>query len=481
MAHDKGILKKLIIPRESITLNTKAWSGRFSKSTDKLVERFTESISFDCRLIEHDILGSIAHARMLGKCGIISEAESEQIVRGLESILSDAREGKLQLDPSAEDVHMNVEKLLFERIGETAGKLHTARSRNDQVCLDLRLFLRQEISSITDRLRKLQSVIIDKASEHVESIMPGFTHLQHAQPITLGHHLMAWFWMLERDKSRLTDCSERANVCPLGSGALAGTTLPVDRKFVADQLGFGRVSENSIDAVSDRDFVTEFVLASAILMMHLSRFAEEIVIWNSAEFGFIELDDSVATGSSIMPQKKNPDVAELIRGKCARVIGNAVSLLTLQKGLPLAYNRDLQEDKEPLFDTVDTVTDALDVFALMLSTARFNVENMRKAASEGFLTATDLAEHLVRQGVPFRRAHEQVGKLVAWCIENGKSLTELTIEQIRRFAPDATETATAEITLEASVARRNCYGGTAPSEVRRQIEEARRILVDGKT
>ncbi|MGQ9455967.1 MAG: argininosuccinate lyase [Armatimonadota bacterium] len=462
-------------------MGTKAWSGRFSKSTDKLVEQFTESISFDSRLIEHDVLGSIAHAQMLGKCGIISQAEAEQIVRGLESILSDAREGKLQLDPSAEDVHMNVEKLLFERIGETAGKLHTARSRNDQVCLDLRLFIRQEISSIMAKLQELQAVIIGKASEHAESIMPGFTHLQHAQPITLGHHLMAWFWMLERDKSRLTNCFERADVSPLGSGALAGTTLPIDRKFVADQLGFGKVSENSIDAVSDRDFVTEFVLALAILMIHLSRFSEEIVIWNSTEFGFIELDDSVATGSSIMPQKKNPDVAELIRGKCARVIGNAVSLLTLQKGLPLAYNRDLQEDKKPLFDTVDTVTDALNVFALMLSTARFNVENMRKAASEGFPTATDLAEHLVRQGMPFRRAHEQVGKLVAWCVENGKSLTELTIEQIRRFAPEATGTVTEEITLEASVARRNCYGGTAPSEVRRQIEEARRILESGKT
>ena len=454
----------------------KAWSGRFSKPTDKLVEQFTESISFDHRLIEEDILGSIAHARMLGKCGIIAQAEADAIVDGLESVLQDVRSGKVELDPSAEDVHMNVERLLFEKIGETAGKLHTARSRNDQICLDIRLFLKHNLDTIINSLSNIQGVILDKAAEHAESIMPGFTHLQHAQPITLGHHLMAWFWMLERDKARLSDCARRVNVCPLGSGALAGTTLPIDREFVAKELGFESISENSIDAVSDRDFLSEFAAGSAILMTHLSRFAEEIIIWATQEFGFIELDDSVATGSSIMPQKKNPDVAELIRGKCARVIANTVNLLTVQKGLPLAYNRDLQEDKEPLFDTVDTVLGALEVFALMLARCTFNVERMREAAAEGFATATDLAEHLVRQGVPFRKAHEQVGKLIAWCIENGKSLTELTLDEIRRFAPNATEDVMKEITLESSVARRSSYGGTSPTEVRRQIEKARQIL-----
>jgi argininosuccinate lyase len=291
---------------------------------------------------------------MLGKCGIISQAEAEQIVQGLQAVLADAKAGKVEFDPSAEDVHMNVERLLFAKIGEIAGKLHTARSRNDQVCLDIRLYLRQQIVSILSLLASLQRVIVDKAEEHAESIMPGFTHLQHAQPVTLGHHLMAWFWMLERDKARLASCKERVNVCPLGSGALAGTMLPIDRELTARELGFDKVSENSIDAVSDRDFAAEFAADCAVLMTHLSRFSEEIILWSTPEFGFIELDDTVATGSSLMPQKKNPDVAELIRGKCARVIGHTVTLLTLQKGLPLAYNRDLQEDKEPLFDTVDT-------------------------------------------------------------------------------------------------------------------------------
>lgn len=466
--------------KENSGLIGKAWSGRFSKSTDKLVEQFTQSISFDYRLLEHDITGSIAHAKMLGKCGIISQEEVEKIVQGLEAILADARAGKVEFDPSAEDVHMNVERLLFEKIGEAAGKLHTARSRNDQVCLDIRLFLRQQISGILSSLVDLQSVILDKAQEHAESIMPGFTHLQHAQPITLGHLLMSWFWMLERDKARLASCAERVNVCPLGSGALAGTTLPIDRDFVARELGFDSISENSIDAVSDRDFAAEFAADCAILMTHLSRFSEEIIVWNTQEFGFIELDDSVATGSSLMPQKKNPDVAELIRGKCARVIGNTVNLLSMQKGLPLAYNRDLQEDKEPLFDTVDTVSGAVQAFALMLSTARFNVKRMRQAVLQGFLTATDLAEHLVRQGVPFRTAHEQVGKLVAWCIENGKELANLSIEEIRRFAPNAAPSALQEITLDSSVNRRSCYGGTAPAEVRRQIEKARQILAETK-
>jgi len=457
-------------------LTGKPWSGRFSKSTDKLIEEFTESISFDCRLIEQDIRGSIAHARMLRKCGIIPQTDAERIIEGLEAILADVEAGKVQLDPRAEDVHMNVEKLLFEKIGETAGKLHTARSRNDQVCLDIRLFLRQQTGAITGSIVQLQRAILEQADRHAESIMPGFTHLQHAQPVTLGHHLMAWFWMLERDKGRFADCLTRLDVSPLGAGALAGTSLPIDREYEAAELGFAEVSENSMDSVADRDFASEFAAAAAILMTHLSRFAEEIVIWNSSEFGFVELDDSVTTGSSIMPQKKNPDVAELVRGKSARVIGDLVTLLTLQKGLPLAYNRDLQEDKEPLFDAADTVRTSLDAFALMLAGAEFNVRRMRQAAQEAFSTATDLAEHLVRQGVAFRTAHEQVGRLVAWCIENGRELADLSIDEIRRFAPKAADEVVSRLTVEASVAARQGYGGTAPSEVRRQIEKAKRIL-----
>lgn len=457
-------------------MSKKPWSGRFSKPTDKLIEAFTESISFDSRLIEHDIRGSIAHARMLGKCGIIPEADAEKIVQGLQEILDDTLAGRVKFDPSAEDVHMNVEKLLFEKIGEPAGKLHTARSRNDQVCLDIRLFLKQATSETIGLLVKLQSVILDKAEQYVEAIMPGFTHLQHAQPVTLGHHLMAWFQMLERDKGRMLDCLKRIDVSPLGSGALAGTTLPIDREFTAYELGLAEVSQNSMDSVADRDFISEFLAAAAILMVHLSRFAEEIVIWNTSEFGFIELDDSVTTGSSIMPQKKNPDVAELIRGKSARVIGSLVSLLTLQKGLPLAYNRDLQEDKEPLFDAVETVQGSLQAFALMLETAQFNKERMYSAAKEGFSTATDLAEHLVRRGVPFRTAHEQTGALVAWCIENNKELTDLTIDEIRRFAPEADDEVLSLLTVESSIEARSVKGGPAPLEVKRQIEDGRRRL-----
>lgn len=457
-------------------MSKKPWSGRFSKPTDKLIEVFTESISFDSRLIEHDIRGSIAHARMLGKCGIISEADAEKIVQGLQEILDDTLAGRVKFDPSAEDVHMNVEKLLFEKIGEPAGKLHTARSRNDQVCLDIRLFLKQATSETIGLMVKLQSVILDKAERYVEAIMPGFTHLQHAQPVTLGHHLMAWFQMLERDKGRMLDCLKRIDVSPLGSGALAGTTLPIDREFTAYELGLAEVSQNSMDSVADRDFISEFLAAAAILMVHLSRFAEEIVIWNTSEFGFIELDDSVTTGSSIMPQKKNPDVAELVRGKSARVIGSLVSLLTLQKGLPLAYNRDLQEDKEPLFDAVDTIQESLQAFALMLETAQFNKERMYSAAKEGFSTATDLAEHLVRRGVPFRTAHEQTGALVAWCIENNKELTDLTIDEIRRFAPEAGDEVLSLLTVESSVKARSVKGGPAPLEVKRQIEDGRRRL-----
>ncbi|MEN6415349.1 MAG: argininosuccinate lyase [Armatimonadota bacterium] len=457
-------------------MTKKLWGGRFSKSTDKAVEAFTESISFDCRLIEHDIRGSIAHAKMLGKCGIIPEDDAKKIVSGLQFILDDALSGKIVFDPSAEDVHMNVEKLLFERIRESAGKLHTARSRNDQVCTDIRLFLKDEIKRIVGLIVELQRVIVDQAQANAEAILPGYTHMQHAQPVLLGHHMMAWFWMIERDKARMLDCLKRVDVLPLGSGALAGTTFPIDRQMVADALGFTAVSDNSMDSVADRDFISEFLAAAAILMTHLSRFSEEIIIWNTSEFRFIELDDSVTTGSSIMPQKKNPDVAELVRGKSARVIGDLMSLLTLQKGLPLAYNRDLQEDKEPLFDAVDAVQGSLVCFALMVKTAKFNLERMHSAAGEAYSTATDLADHLVRRGVPFRTAHEQVGSLVAYCVEQNKELFDLTIAEIKQFAPDAAEDVAAALTVEASVAARSADGGTALSQVNRQIEKARAIL-----
>ena len=457
-------------------MNKKPWSGRFKKSTAKLVEEFTESVSFDCRLIGVDIMASTAHAMMLGKCGIIPVEDAQKIVEGLGAILEDVCAGKVELDTKAEDVHMNVEKLLFDRIGAVAGKLHTARSRNDQVVTDIRLYLREIAIGINARIAALQEVIVNQAEANAKSIMPGRTHFQHAQPVLLGHHLMAYFWMLERDKGRVGDCLRRLNVLPLGSGALAGTTFPIDREFVAGTLVFPEISENSIDAVSDRDFISEFLSATAILMTHLSRFAEDLIVWNSSEFGFVELDDSVATGSSIMPQKKNPDVAELVRGKTARVIGDLVSLLTLQKGLPLAYNRDLQEDKEPLFDAVETVQMSLEAFALMLDTARFDADRMREAAQQGFSTATDLADHLVRQNVSFRKAHEQVGALVAYCIEEGCKLTDLTIDEIRRFAPKAADDAVSALTLEASVAARSCAGGTALSEVKKQIRKARRIL-----
>lgn len=457
-------------------MTKKLWGGRFSKETNKVVEAFTESISFDCRLIAQDIVGSSAHAAMLGKCGIIPLKDSQKIIKGLAGILDDYQAGKIEFDPSAEDIHMNVEKLLHERIGEPAKKLHTARSRNDQVATDVKLYIRDTIGQITDSLLALQQVIIDQAEAHAKVILPGYTHLQHAQPVLLGHHLMAWFWMMERDKGRFADCSKRLNVLPLGAGALAGTTFPIDRQFVAEALGFDSIADNSMDAVSDRDWASEFLSACAILMTHLSRFSEEFIIWNTSEFGFVELDDSVTTGSSIMPQKKNPDVAELVRGKSARVIGALMSILTLQKGLPLAYNRDLQEDKEQLFDAADTVQLSLKVFALMLGTAKFNVERMHKAAGEAYSTATDLADALVRQGLPFRTAHEQVGSLVAYCIENKKELFDLSLAEIKRFAPDAPDSIESMLTVEASVAARSATGGTALSEVKRQIRKARGIL-----
>ncbi len=457
-------------------MKKKLWGGRFQKATDKAVEDFTESISFDCRLIAHDITASIAHARMLGKCGIIQPDEAQKIVRGLSSILDDYDAGKIEFDTSAEDVHMNVEKLLVERIGEPAKKLHTARSRNDQVATDVKLYLREAVDVINTRIVDLQRVVVDQAEAHANVILPGYTHLQHAQPVLLGHYLMSYFWMLERDRQRFADCRKRLNILPLGAGALAGTTFPIDRQFVADELGFDSVSENSLDTVADRDWASEYISACAILMTHLSRFSEEFILWNSSEFGFVSLDDSVTTGSSIMPQKKNPDVAELVRGKSARVIGDLMGILTLQKGLPMAYNRDLQEDKERLFDATDTAQASLVVFKLMLASAVFNSDRMHQAAGEAFSTATDLADALVRQGISFRTAHEQVGALVGYCVTEGRELTDLTLDEIKKYAPAVPDDIAGMLTVEASVAARTADGGTAPDQVKKQIDRAKQLL-----
>ncbi len=459
-------------------MSKKLWGGRFNKATDKTVEAFTESISFDSRLLKHDIKGSIAHARMLAACEIIPQSDTDAIIEGLQGILADYEAGQIEFDPSAEDVHMNVESILKQRIGEPAGRLHTARSRNDQVATDLRLFLKDEISSTIGCITRLQSVLVEQAEKHVKTIMPGYTHMQHAQPVSLGHHLMAWFSMLQRDKGRMSDCLKRMDVLPLGSGALAGTTFPIDREMVREDLGFASVSSNSMDAVGDRDFAAEFIWAASMLMVHLSRFSEEVVLWNSSEFSFVKLDDSVTTGSSIMPQKKNPDVAELIRGKSARVVGDLMAILTLQKGLPLAYNRDLQEDKEPVFDAVDTVQASLEVFAIMMATAEFNTARMHASAGEAYSTATDLADHLVRMGVAFRDAHAQVGSLVGYCSKEGKELCDLTLAEIRQYAPKSADNIMDLLTVDASVEARTATGGTASSSVIKQISDAKMILGD---
>lgn len=453
----------------------KLWGGRFSKETSRLVDEFNASISFDQRLWEFDIQGSIAHARMLAKCGIIPQSDADRIVEGLESIADDIRAGRVQFDVSAEDIHMNIEKLLHERIGEVAGRLHTARSRNDQIALDVRMYLKDRIRDIEQAARELQSTLVSISEDNVSTLMPGYTHLQHAQPVTLAHHLMAYFWMFQRDRERLADCYRRTDVMPLGSGALAGTSFPLDREFVAKQLGFAQISENSMDAVSDRDFVVEFLAACSILAMHMSRFAEEIIIWNTKEFGFVELDDSMATGSSLMPQKKNPDVAELIRAKTGRVYGHLMSLLTVLKGLPLAYNKDLQEDKEPLFDTADTVLNCLRMLRALLETTEFRKDAMAASLDGTFMTATDIADYLVRRGMPFRSAHEIVGRIVQYSVQNNKSLQELTPDELREFSSELASGGV-EWGVEESVESRDIPGGTAPGRVREQIRKARSLL-----
>ncbi len=454
----------------------KPWAGRFSEPTDAFVEAFTASVDFDRRLYEYDIRGSIAHARMLERAGILTQGERDAIVSGLEAIRGRIERGELAWSVALEDVHMNIESALTADIGYAGKKLHTGRSRNDQVATDLRLWLRDEIACIRAEILRLQLALLDLAEREADTIMPGFTHLQTAQPVTFGHHMMAWLEMLERDRERMDDCNRRLNVMPLGAAALAGTSYPIDRVYTAQLLGFDRPAENSLDAVSDRDFAVEFTAAASILMMHLSRFSEELVLWSSAQFGFVELSDSFCTGSSIMPQKKNPDVPELVRGKTGRVFGHLMGLLTLMKGQPLAYNKDNQEDKEPLFDTVDQVKGCLKVFADMVPEIRCRPQNMRAAAMKGFATATDLADYLVRKGRPFRDAHEIVGKAVAYCIGRGVDLSGLSLEELQRFSPDIEDGVFEVLTLEGSVASRNHIGGTAPAQVRAAIARARQRL-----
>ena len=452
--------------------------GRFNKPADKLVAAYTASIPFDRRLYQQDIAGSIAHARMLAKQGIIPDKEAEKITGGLESIREEIEQGKFEFKAELEDIHMAVESRLIEKVGEVGGKLHTARSRNDQVALDLRLFAREAIADTLKRLREFQQSLIGLAEANKDVVMPGYTHLQAAQPVLLAHHLLAYFEMLQRDVSRFNDCLERVDVMPLGSGALAGVAYNIDREFLAKELGFSRVSRNSLDTVSDRDFVLDYEAAASICMMHLSRLAEEIVLWSSAEFSFIELDEAYTTGSSIMPQKKNPDVAELARGKAGRVYGSLMALLTTMKALPLAYNRDMQEDKQGFFDTVDTLLSTLEVFTGMMSTLRVKAENTGKAAGQGYILATDLADYLVGKGEAFRTAHSIVGKLVSYAVEKGKSLAQLDVSEYKKFSPLFGEDVHA-ITVESSLAARDVIGGTAPKQVKRALAAARKIVEQG--
>ena len=453
----------------------KLWAGRFKERTAKVVESFTESISFDSRLWRYDIEGSIAHAMMLGRQGIITKGESEEIVKGLREIFSEIESGRFRFREDLEDIHMNIEFALTEKIGETGKKLHTARSRNDQIALDIRLYLRAEIVDIISLLKSLQTILLDSAEKNIDLIMPGYTHLQRAQPILLSHHLLAYIHMLGRDIERFRDCMRRVNVLPLGSCAMAGTSLPIDRKYVADLLNFDAVSENSIDSVSDRDFLLEFLSDASILMMHLSRFAEELVLWSTEEFGFITISDAFTTGSSIMPQKKNPDVAELIRGKTGRVYGDLFSLLTTMKGLPLSYNRDMQEDKEPLFDAVDTIKSVLGILIEMIPAITFNQDRMYSAV-DSYTAATDIAEYLVRKGVPFREAHEITGKIVLYCLQERKDLNELDIEEYKRFSDLISEDIYSCLTPEGSIKNKLSYGSTSRKEVMRQIRRLRAYL-----
>lgn len=453
-----------------------SWGGRFSEPVDAFVARFTASVDFDQRLYRHDIMGSIAHATMLAKVGVLTVDERDTVVAGLQSIEKEIENGQFVWSTELEDVHMNIEARLTEQVGIVGKKLHTGRSRNDQVATDIRLWLRDEIDLILSQLTRLQEGLLGLAQEHADTIMPGFTHLQTAQPVTFGHHMMAWFEMLSRDYERLVDCRKRTNRMPLGSAALAGTTYPIDREMTCELLGFEAVSGNSLDGVSDRDFAIEFCAAASIAMMHLSRFSEELVLWTSAQFQFIDLPDRFCTGSSIMPQKKNPDVPELVRGKSGRVFGALMGLLTLMKGQPLAYNKDNQEDKEPLFDAADTLRDSLRAFADMVPAIKPKHDIMREAALRGFSTATDLADYLVGKGLPFRDCHEIVGHAVGYGVKVGKDLAQMSLAELQQFSTQIGDDVFAVLTLDGSVNARNHIGGTAPAQVRAAVQRGRELL-----
>lgn len=457
-------------------MNDKPWAGRFNLPTDKFVEEFNASIYFDKRLYKFDIKGSIAHATMLAKQGIISESDAMNIVAGLEKVLDEIENNKFEFSIADEDIHMAVEKRLTEIIGPVGGKLHTARSRNDQVALDVRMYVMYEAETVKAYLLNLEKVLVEKAINNTSVIMPGFTHLQTGQPILFSHYILAYFQMFKRDFQRVNDLMIRSNYSPLGAGALAGTTFNIDRNFTASKLGFYGPTENSIDSVSDRDFVIEFLSAASIIMMHLSRFSEELILFSNADVNFITLTDDYCTGSSMMPQKKNPDIPELIRGKTGRVYGNLMTILTLMKGLPLAYNKDMQEDKEPLFDTVDTVLASLKIFASMIEKMEVNTEKMKESASKGYSTATDLADYLVRKGIPFREAHHIVGKTVAYAIEEGRDLDKLSLDEFQSLSVAIDEDIYDYITVEASVDARNSYGGTSTESVMTQIRLAKNFI-----
>ncbi|MFD1953971.1 argininosuccinate lyase [Paenibacillus thailandensis] len=455
---------------------SKLWGGRFTKKTDQLVEEYTASIMFDKELAEEDIQGSLAHVTMLGKQGILSADDVDQIKDGLHRVMQKMKRGEIEFSVSDEDIHMNIEKALIDDVGPVGGKLHTGRSRNDQVATDMHLYLRKRVVEFVDLLHKLQAALLEQAKANFDTILPGYTHLQRAQPILFAHHLLAYVSMFGRDIERLQDSYKRINVLPLGAGALAGTTFPIDRHFVAKQLKFDRVYENSLDAVSDRDFIIEFLADASIVMMHLSRLSEELVMWSSNEFNFIELDDAFCTGSSIMPQKKNPDVPELVRGKTGRVYGNLFGLLTVLKSLPLAYNKDMQEDKEGMFDTVRTMQGALQLFAPMIATMKVKKDNMRKAVNQDFSNATDIADFLVGKGLPFRQAHEVIGKTVLYCIEQGKYLLDLTLDEFKQFSPLFDDRIYTVLQPENVVNARNVYGGTAKEQVMSAAARAEEAL-----
>ena len=461
-------------------MSDKLWQGRFSEKTARIVETFTSSIQVDRRLYAYDIQGSIAHCQMLAKVSIITEDEADMLIQGLEKIRREIDENRLEFDDSLEDIHMHIESRLIDIAGPVAQKLHTARSRNDQVAVDTRMYLRDETSRIIHRLYRLQRVIVDLAHKHFETVLPGYTHMQRAQPVLLSHHFMAYYEMFLRDIERLEDCLKRINVMPLGSAALAGTTYPIDRAYTAELLGFESISANSIDAVADRDFIIEFLAAASLCMVHFSRLSEELILWSTSEFSFIELPDSYATGSSIMPQKKNPDVPELIRGKTATVIGSLTTLLTLMKSLPLAYNRDMQEDKAPLFDTVDTLTACIEICTAMLPKIKIKETNMHQAASGGYLNATDLADYLVTRGVAFREAHRLTGEAVRFALDRKKELHELSLEQLQSFCPLIKDDIFSFLTTEEMINRRASYGGTAAKSVAQAIAAANKWLDDNK-